>query len=348
MKTRLEHLQKDRNYAAILFCIHLAFCIGLGSKISAAEFTKTRIMMGTSVSISVNSKSEQSIRAVGLAFQEVERVEELLSTYKSDSYISRLNRVGFLANPPIELRQVVVRSLHYSCISKGAFDITVKPVLDLYKRCFELQKRVPATSELRGVMALVDFRNVIVINDYILIRKHGARITTDAIAKGYIIDQAIRVLKNNGIRSAMVNIGGDLRAMGTKSNNEAWIVALQNPRRKAEHLAIIAVNDRAVATSGDYERYFVAEKQVHHIVDPCTGLSATSTISATVIANTAMDADALATAVFVMGPERGMNLVESLPEVEALIITNRRQLMKSSGFSTISICPEDHIESVSN
>jgi thiamine biosynthesis lipoprotein len=161
--------------------------------------------------------------------------------------------------------------------------------------------------------------------------KEGMKITLGAIAKGYAVDQAIDLLKSEGIQHALIDAGGDIRAIGRKSEGP-WGIALQNPRNSSDYVALIPLDDQAVATSGDYERFFDENKSFHHIIDPKTGYSATSLISVTVIAKNLTHADALATTIFVMGPEKGIGLLESLPDVEGLLITRDRKVLSTEGF----------------
>ena len=238
---------------------------------------------------------------------------------------------------------MILGSLYYSWISEGAFDITIKPVLDIYRKCYQVEGRAPTTVEISNALELVDYNNIIVGNNQIYFKNPGTKITTDGIAKSYIVDRAIQILEKHGIRNAMVAAGGDIRAIGRKSDIKPWTIALQNPREKKEYLAIIYLDDgQAISTSGDYERYFVPDKSIHHILDPKTGRSATALISATVIAKTGMEADALATAVFVLGPINGMKLIESLGAVEALLVTRDRKILISQGFKTAAKLPRYH------
>ncbi len=178
----------------------------------------------------------------------------------------------------------------------------------------------------------MNYENVFVDENQIQLTKPGMRVTLDGIAKGYIIDAAIRMLRAQGIYNALVNIGGDMRGVGVTTAGNPWKIALQHPRDPEVYLAVIHLADRAVATSGDYERYFLPDKRAHHIVDPKTGLSATSLISVTVVAEMAVDADALATAVFVMGPKNGLELIEISEGVEGLLVTKDREVLLSNGF----------------
>ena len=307
------------------------------------EITETRFLMGTFVSITLDAESTRQnyARVLDDAFSEIKRLENALSTFIPDSDISKLNRESKLVGKHPELREIILRALHYSSLSDGLFDITIKPVLDLYRRSFSSKGREPATADLERALSLVDHRNVILDEKSIRLVGHGIQITTDGIAKGYIIDQTVDLLLTNGVSRALVNIGGDLRALG---NN--WNVALQNPRDVNEYIVTISLKNEALATSGDYERYFDPNKKAHHILNPKTGQSATDLISATIIADNAADADALATTVFVMGTHDGMELIERLNEVEGLLITRKRGVIVSTGFKWQS--QDDNVEIARN
>lgn len=303
---------------------------------SCAKYEKieqTRNLMGTFVTISVyDGDRSRASSAIEHAFEAIEKVDRLMSTYKKDSEVSRLNRNGYLDFVSSELAYVLRKARQYSEMSDGAFDITVKPVLDLYKRSFETRNSLPDAKELAEVLKLVDYRNVVVVDKRVELKPKGCMIDLGGIAKGYAIDQAIKALQENQINHGLVNAGGDIRTFGTKPDGTQWKVALQNPRDPDDYITKLELNDRAVATSGDYERYFDESKSTHHIMDPKTGKSATELISVTVVAERAIDADALATAVFVLGEKRGMDLIDPLENTEALIITTDRKIVKSKGW----------------
>jgi thiamine biosynthesis lipoprotein len=290
-------------------------------------YSETREQMGTLVSITVPHPDRRA--AVEEAFAEIDRIESLLSTYIGDSEISRLNREGAVTAGG-DLEAVVRRALHFHSLSGGAFDVTVKPVIDLRRERFEVRGAPPEEAELAGVAGLVDAEGIRIGNGSIVLPP-GVEITLDGIAKGYAVDRAVEILKRHGVNHALVNAGGDVRAMGTKGG-APWKVALQSPRDPGDYLAVIDLSDRSVATSGDYRRYFDPDMKHHHILDPRTGRSARELISVTVTARTAMDADALSTAVFVLGPEKGLELVEGLEGVEALVVTSDREVLHTSGW----------------
>jgi len=222
----------------------------------------------------------------------VVRVDHLMSTWRETSQVSRLNREGRVAAGP-ELIHVLEQARTVSKISGGAFDITVKPLLDLFTRSFEEDGQPPAPPELETCLRLVDYRQIVIEGDQVSLPS-GVEISLGGIAKGYAIDLAVAALQRGGIDHGLVNAGG-------------------------------------VATSGDYERFFDAEKEWHHLIDPRTGGSAAGIVSVTVTAGSALDADALATAVFVLGEIDGLALVEELEGVEALLVTDGGVIAASTG-----------------
>lgn len=297
------------------------------------KIEKSRDLMGTFVKITVYCKDQaQASKAIDSAFKEIKKVDRLMSTYKKNSEVSRLNSNGYLDFVSSDLVYVLRKARQYSEMSDGAFDITVKPVLDLYKRSFETRDSPPDADELAEVLKLVDYRNVVLKNKHVRLKNKGCMITLGGIAKGYAIDQATKALKKSGINHGLMNAGGDIRTIGAKPDGSPWRIALRNPRNEEEFITKLQLNDKAVATSGDYERYFIKDKSVHHIMNPQTGKSATELISVTVVADKAIDTDALATTVYVLGEKRGMELINRLEDTEALMITSDRRILSSKKF----------------
>ena len=234
-----------------------------------------------------------------------------------------------------DLIETINRSIYYGDLSDGAFDITVQPVLDLYTYSFTELKRPPTDEEIKSAVKEIGYKNIVINGTSIEFTKPNMKITLGGIAKGYAVEKAINILKQKGIKHALVNAGGNMRAIGNKgnkTNNEKWSIALQNPRKTDEYITLIYLDNNAVSTSGDYERYFNENKTFHHIINPKTGYSATDLISVTIVADNAYDADALSTSVFVLGPEKGLKLIESLDNVEGLLITRDKQIIKSFGW----------------
>lgn len=294
---------------------------------------ESRQAMGTIVSIQIIGPKNRSEGALHLAFDEIKRIEYQMDIHKKNSEISRLNKEGRLEKASPDLIYVINRSIHYSRISEGAFDITIHPILELWRNKIN-SGSYPANQEINDTLTLVNYSNITVINDTVRFELAGMSIVLGGIAKGYAVDRAVKVIREQGFDSGFVNAGGDGMYFGTKQDGSPWRVGLRNPDNKTESIVVLDISDMAVATSGNYERYFNESARLSHISDPGTGYPSQSIISATVIAASAMEADALATAVFVLGPEEGMELIEKTENTEALLITPERQILRSSGFDT--------------
>jgi len=313
------------------FIILILLLLLVTSCTSLKKTEQTKELMGTIVTITIyHEDKEKAEQAIEAAFKEIQRIENILSNYINTSEVSILNKNKKIDKASNELIYILGKSLRYGDLSRGAFDITVQPILDLYTHSFQELKRPPTEGEVKETLKLVGYEKIFIKNRHVEF-KANMKITLGGIAKGYIIDKAIETLEKQKIKHALINAGGDMRAIGNKGDKD-WSIVLQNPRKKYQHIAVIPLNNKAVATSGDYERFFDENKKFHHIVDPRTGYSATELISVTIIANKAIDADALATSVFVLGKEKGLELIESLDNIEGLIITSEKEIVKSDGF----------------
>lgn len=293
------------------------------------KVSKTRLSMGTFVSMTaIHTSKDQVEEAFEAAFTEIERLSTLLSRHDDSSPVAELNRTGTLEQPHHHVLEVVNRSLYYHRITDKAFDVTVKPLMDLYQQKFDADQK-PSENEIEKTLALVGSDGMEVTGTHLSFNRPGMGITLDGIAKGYIVDRASEVLKSHSIHNHLINAGGDIRTSGQASGGKRWTIAIQDPEKKREFPDIIKLADGAVATSGNYEAFYDSEKLFHHIVDPHTGLSPQLFSSVSVTAPTVMDADALATALFVLEPENGVRLVNELPDSECFII-NRDSTVRTS------------------
>jgi thiamine biosynthesis lipoprotein len=296
---------------------------------------RTEQVMGTYATITIiDRNTTRANLAIDAAFEEITRLERLMSLYNESSEVALLNRNGtnWTTLSPDTI-YVLKKAEYYSRISSGSFDITCNPLLDLWMVKAKNENKTPTPEEIEEVRELVGYEHLIIDEDLKSAKfdKEGMSITLGGIAKGYAVDCACEKLIEAGINHALVNIGGDMRAIGDK-NGVPWEVALQNPRNEEEYITIIKLENESVATSGDYERYFFLDKErIHHIMNPKTGYSADECISVTVITHNCIDADALATAVFVMGPEKGKALLDELG-IKGLIISPDKQVIKSDAF----------------
>lgn len=311
--------------------------VALGSiSCTAKPLTKveqTRSLMGTFATITVYSDKETADNAIDAAFTRMDEIEREASTFIEQSEVSQLNRDGYLDAPSHDILELLTMSADYSQLTDGYFDIAVKPLLDLWSGGLWQESEEVQQSKMDEALGLVGWDKISIEDNRIDLKIEGMEITLGGIAKGYAADEALEVLRDMGIKHALVNVGGDMSALGSKPNEEPWSVSLVNPDDTSQFLATFNLSGKSIATSGNYERYFDPEKEVHHIINPKTGYSANESISVTIIAENGTQADALATGVFVMGPEEGMNLVESLDGVESLIVDAERVIHRSSGLS---------------
>ena len=318
----------------IIFLFSIVF-ISLGGckKVSLERVEETQQYMGTYVSIIVYADKNCGNEIIESAYKKIEELERIASNYDENSEVCRLNQQGYLDEASDELLEMIDLSIEYYKITDGSFDITIEPLLKLWSEGLWKESEEVQAEKISEALMLVGSDKINIENRKIEFELDGMSVTLGGIAKGYIIDKAMDVIQEAGVESALINAGGDIVSLGVKDDGEMWNISLENPDNTDESIASFNFAGKAVATSGNYYRYFDPDKEVHHIIDPKTGFSADKCISVTVIAQTCTEADALATSVFVMGSQDGLKLVESLDNVEALIIDSERNIYKSSGLS---------------
>jgi thiamine biosynthesis lipoprotein len=291
--------------------------------------------MGTAVEITVSQVEPKTAEeAMEAAFQEVERINRLMSHYRPDSEVSQINRHAGQKEVRVspETLGVIERALYFSRVSDGSFDITIGPVFRLWN--FR-EGKIPGEGIVKENLERVDYRKIKIDRARSTVFLERARMELDlgAIAKGYAVDRACAVLKKSGIGNFLVNAGGDLKVGGEKEKGLPWTIGIQHPRLPSEFIAKLNPKDAGVATSGDYEKFFVIDgERYHHLLIPSTGMPARACQSVTILAPSAMDADALATTVFVLGPKKGFALIEKMPGVHAIIVDRRGSVLLSSNW----------------
>jgi thiamine biosynthesis lipoprotein len=293
----------------------------------------SRMIMGTVVNLVIIDDDEEKAKTAALnCLDKMSNLEKTLSRFNHNSQLSHLNMNGFLSNPDAALIDVLNLAKTIGDKSNGAFDISIKPVIDLY---FEekLNNRLPLQTKLSEQLALVNYKNIVVSGDLIKFQKPNMQITLDGIGKGYIIDQGVESIKAMGYSHVMVEAGGDLFACGEKFNKQPWKIGIQSPRKAIRNcLGEILLTNQALATSGDYMQFFSLDLVNHHIINPTVGHSSTKIASASVIApNTAL-ADALATSLMVLEIGEGLTMINSIPDCECLIVTKNMEILNTAGF----------------
>jgi FAD:protein FMN transferase len=300
--------------------------------------TAHRPGMGTRVTISVLCDApSRADEAMGRAFAEMDRLIGIFSRFQSDSALSCLNDAGRLRRPPPELVQVVSRALDYFRITRGVFDISVAPVVDLFRAGRGgTDPRAPSDLELVEALRRVGAAGISSSRRELRFGREGMGITVDGIAKGFIVDRMARALEGHRIRRYLIDAGGDIRAAGRKEGDRPWTVAVRDPWTADRHPDRIHLTAGAVATSGGYERFFDRDGLQHHIVRADSGRSPTESASVSVLAPTGMAADALATGLFLLPPAEALALTETLAGCECLIIDRDGRLFRSRGWRSVA------------
>ncbi|OGP70841.1 MAG: hypothetical protein A2W09_04660 [Deltaproteobacteria bacterium RBG_16_50_11] len=323
-----------------LFLILLAFPNFSGA---ASLFKYHQVLMGTVVEVTLIDESEKEAQKAALqAFQEIKRIEQLMSLWIESSDISQINRSAGKGWRKVssETMEVIKTAQKISELSEGGFDVTVGPLVELWRRARE--KGIPPSNEgVKRSLNLVNFKELSVDSEKgVYLRKEGMSVDLGGIAKGYAVDKAFERLRNLGYKNLIINAGGDLRAGGTKFD-QPWTIGIQHPRESQKNMAKVSISDEAIATSGDYEKFFIHEdKRYHHILNPKDGFPTNGCQSVTIIGKDGMTTDGFATAVFVLGPEKGYALCQKLERVECLIVDKEGNRILSPGLKArISFTP---------
>jgi len=296
--------------------------------------SQTRLLMGTIATLTIVAPDGEAARAaIDAAFQRMSALEAILSRFQPESQLARLNREGRLRSPAPELVALLLQAQEIHRLSAGAFDVTVKPVLDLYQHYQAAGRGVPPDNEIVAARDLVDATRLRVSDDEVALETPGMAVTLDGIAKGYIVGAGARLLAERGYGDVLVEAGGDLQALGGKQGGSSWRVGVQAPRaQQGSVLATFGLHDGAAATSGDYMQPFTTDRRLHHIIDPRTGYSPQEPASVTTLAPDAALADALATALMVMGAAQAQRLLDALPLCSALFVGKDGTVTRSPGF----------------
>jgi thiamine biosynthesis lipoprotein len=290
-------------------------------------------IMGTAIRVELlchqRAAGEAAIDAV---MDEMHRIDRAMSPYREDSELSRINREAALKPVPLseEMFRLIARAKDFSRLSAGAFDITYAAVGRLYDYRRGMRPDAVTLAEAREAVGYQQLE-LDACNRSLWFARPGMCIDLGGFAKGHAVDNGAAILRAHGIRHAIVTAGGDSHILGDRCGLP-WTMAIRDPRRPGEVVAVLPLQDVAVSTSGDYERYFEADGvRWHHLIDPATGLSPASIHSVTIIADDGLTSEGLSKSVFVLGLERGMRLVESMPGVDAVVIDAKGQLHYSSG-----------------
>ena len=317
------------------FWLAVTLLLAAGAPAHADWHAREEAIMGTRIAVEAwHEDAAEAERAIEAVIAEMRRIDALMSTYKPESQLSRVNREAAAGPVPVdpELARLVARALEFSGMSGGAFDITYASVGYLYDY---RAGRHPTDAEIEAALPAINWRHVAVDLPASTIRflRPGVRIDLGGIAKGHAVDSSIAILAARGIRQATVTAGGDSRIIGDRGGRP-WIVGIRHPDDRERVIARIPLADAAISTSGDYERYFDEDGvRYHHIIDPKTGRSPHGVRSVTIIAPESTLAEGLTKSVFILGPERGLPIVEAQPDCDAVVVMADGRVLYSKGLA---------------
>jgi thiamine biosynthesis lipoprotein len=308
---------------------------------SGRWFSRNESIMGTAIHVELWSEDQgAAFTAIDAVMAEMRRIDALMSPYKESSELSRINRNA--AHRPVEvcpeLFDLLAQSIRFSDLSGGAFDITYASAGHLY----DYRRRIrPTEEQLAAARAAIGFRYLLLdpAQRTVQFAREGMRIDLGGFAKGHAVDNGAAILARHGVRHAAVAAGGDSRVLGDRCGRP-WVVGVRDPRREGEVVALLPLEDAAVSTSGDYERFFDdGDERCHHLIDPRTGKSPRTVRSATVIARDGLTSEALSKTVFVLGVEQGLRIVESIADADAVVVDDAGRLHHSAGLMSAARSP---------
>lgn len=298
----------------------------------------SRLLLGTLVEVTVSGPSDKARGAAEAVFDEIKRVEDLTSFHKPSALTTVNDSAGNgPTKPDRQLLELIDVALRTAKATGGAFDPTVGVLCRLW-RFSGGEPRLPDPSEIAGAINKVGWNRVKLdlAEGTALLPERGMALDLGGIAKGYALDRAAEVLKEHEVSSALVNAGGDVLVVGEKELGKPWRIGVQDPRNPREVVAVAALKDRVIMTSGDYERsFFKNGKRYHHILNPATGYPAEGAQSVTIVASSGLVAEPLGATVFVLGVDKGLKYIQSLPGVEALVIDPQGQIHMTPGARTL-------------
>ncbi|MBU3128097.1 FAD:protein FMN transferase [Clostridium tagluense] len=316
----------------LLLCIPI-FLVSCKNNTKPVE--KETYMMGTIIQLKVYGKNSE--KATELALKRISDIESKMSVNLKSSEITKLNAKAGISGEKlsVDTYSVIEKAVKYSKLTDGSLDATIEPIVKLWGIGTD-KARIPSKSEIEEKLKLVDYKDIILDskNSTVQLRRTGQAIDLGAIAKGYTADEIKKVLIDNKVNSALINLGGNVFAVGSKPDGTSWNIGIQNPLdTRGQYLGTISVTDKSMVTSGNYERYFIVDgKRYHHIFDPKTGYpSEAGLISTTIVSDNSIDGDALSTSTYILGLSKGIKLIESIKGVEAIFVTSDKKVYVTEG-----------------
>ena len=322
---------------AIIVAIILIFIFVTG-KYEKPEVMKNSYALGTIINLrAYGNKAE---KAIDEAIEKLNDIDDKMSAFKEDSEISKINSKAGTSSEEIVSKDtyfVVKNAVEYSEILEGTFDPTIRPLVKLWSIGTK-EEIIPEKLQIEETLKLVNYKDVLLNESKhsIMLKQKKQALDVGGIAKGFAADEVRDVFYKHNIKSALIDLGGNIFALGSKEDGSPWRVGIQNPfKPRGEYVGILSVKNKSVVTSGNYEKYFMKDGQrFHHIIDPKTGYpSQSKIISATIISDNSIDGDGLSTGIYILGIEKAMKIIEGIPGIEAIFITEDKKIYRTSGIN---------------
>lgn len=327
--------------------------IFITGKHEKVEATKNSYVLGTLISLrAFGNKAE---KAVNEAIEKLNDIDDKMSAFKEESDISKINSKAGVTPQAVskDTYFVVKNAVEYSQILEGTFDPTIRPLVKLWNIGND-KETIPKKAKIEEALKLVNYNDVILdeSNCTIMLKNKYQALDVGGIAKGFAADEVRDIFHKHKVKSALIDLGGNIFALGSKDDGTPWRVGIQNPfESRGDFVGILSVKDKSIVTSGNYERYFMKDGQrFHHIIDPKTGYpSQSKIISATIISDNSIDGDGLSTGVYILGINKALKIIEAIEGIDAIFITEDKKVYTTSGIDkNIFILTNDEFSSVSN
>lgn len=302
-------------------------------------YSQSLKLMGNNFTISVVAEQEAFAQTnIERAIAEIRRIEQLFTTYKDDSQTNRINKNAGIAPVTVdqEVFDLIERSIRISKITQGAFDISYGSIDTSLWNFDKTMTALPSKEEAKKRVHLINYKNIILdkSNYSVFLKEKGMRIGFGGIGKGYAAERAKKILIENNVSSGIINASGDLTTWGKQPNGKQWTIGIANPDQPTAAFSFIEISDKAVATSGNYEKFILIDgKKYSHTIDPKTGLPIRGIKSVTIISNNAELADAMTTPIAIMGIQAGLYLVNQLPDLYCIIIDDNNKIYTSQNIN---------------
>ncbi|MDR3597203.1 FAD:protein FMN transferase [Clostridium sp.] len=329
---------------AIIIVIIL-IVIFITGKYENNEIVKSSYALGTLINLrAYGSKAE---KAIDEALERLNNIDDKMSAFKESSEISKINYMAGTSETSVgrDTYLVVKKAIEYSKVLEGTFDPTIRPLVKLWNIGTK-EEKIPEEAEIRAAKKLVNCSDVILdeSNTSIMLKHKNQALDVGGIAKGFAADEVRDIFLKHNIKSALIDLGGNIFALGAKQDNTPWRVGIQNPfKPRGEFIGILSVKNKSIVTSGNYERYFMKDgKRFHHIIDPKTGYpSESKIISATIISDNSIDGDGLSTGVYILGVDKALKIIDAIEGIDAIFVTEDKKVYMTSGVKDIFMLADD-------